>query len=274
MERRFYVYVVFRLDGSPCYVGKGCGYRWKSHLAKSHSVHLANILRQAGGELPIAKIRESLTNDEACVIEVALIAAIGREIDGGPLVNLTPGGEGVPGFRHSENARKTMNASKKGTKQSQETIERRRASNTGLKRSAETKERIRAAHTGAKRSPEWCENIRRSKMGQIRSAETRAKIAAASTGRKRTPEVIAKTADALRGIPRPPEVREKLRAANLGKRQSDEAKAKLRAAFSGKKRVLTAEHIANIRAAVQRREHKRKLVTPVAQSLCRESPQA
>ncbi len=260
---RFYVYVVFRLDGTPCYVGKGCGHRWKIHFAKSHSVHLKNILCQAGGELPITKIREDLTNEEACTIEIALIAAIGREIDGGPLVNLSPGGEGVPGFRHSYEARQTMSEQRKGRKQSAVTIARKIASNTGQKRTAETKARISAAHTGAKRSPEWCENIRLSKMQQDRSAETRAKIAASLKGRKRSPEAIAKTAAALRGIPRPPEVREKLRAANLGHRLSEETKAKLRAALLGRKRVLTEEAIANIRAAVQRREHKRKLVTPV-----------
>jgi hypothetical protein len=97
--RRYYVYGVFRPSGIPMYIGHGCGDRWKRHDRKrTQNPHFAAILDQAGGDLPTVIIRSGLTKSEACEIEIALIKAIGREINGGPLVNLTDGGDGgTPG---------------------------------------------------------------------------------------------------------------------------------------------------------------------------------
>lgn len=96
MRYDFYVYVSFRLDGRPCYVGKGRGNRWLNYKRrKDHNPHLWNIIQAAGGRIPTVKIHEGLTESEAFATEVALIAAIGREVDGGPLVNLTGGGDGA-----------------------------------------------------------------------------------------------------------------------------------------------------------------------------------
>lgn len=98
LDKTAYVYIVFRPSGLPCYVGKGHGSRWKRHDRKQkQNPHFAAILAQAGGELPVAVIRNGLTDFEACEIEVALIAAIGRETAGGPLVNMTDGGDGTSG---------------------------------------------------------------------------------------------------------------------------------------------------------------------------------
>lgn len=110
-DRRFYVYVLFRLDGSPCYVGKGKGSRWtqhENHVGEHPNRRLAKIIEAANGRgLPKVKIRQSLTNAEACAIERAFIAAIGRG-HRGPLVNMTDGGEGALGRRLSEEARKRI----------------------------------------------------------------------------------------------------------------------------------------------------------------------
>ena len=92
----FYVYIAFRLDGSPCYVGKGKGKRYLSHLRRSHNPWLRRIVAKAGGAIPIVVIRSGLSEPEAFEIEVALIRAIGRK-GSGPLVNMTDGGEGVAG---------------------------------------------------------------------------------------------------------------------------------------------------------------------------------
>lgn len=96
----FYVYIYFRpWNGQPCYVGKGKRNRWNYHLClgvNHPNKHFANIFLKANGrELPRVKIREHLSEEEALEMEVALIRAIGRQINGGPLVNLTDGGEGV-----------------------------------------------------------------------------------------------------------------------------------------------------------------------------------
>lgn len=95
-ESNHYVYVYFRPDGSPCYVGKGRGRRWRAHLTRCHNAKLAAIIKAAGGDPPLVKVRESLTAHQAREIEEALIKAIGRQPNG-PLVNLTDGGDGARG---------------------------------------------------------------------------------------------------------------------------------------------------------------------------------
>lgn len=93
---KFYIYIIFRPNGVPCYIGKGKGARWRMYeMGYYHNLHLERIACNAGGDLPIVKIRSGLSEVEAFETEIALIRAIGREANGGPLVNLTDGGEGV-----------------------------------------------------------------------------------------------------------------------------------------------------------------------------------
>jgi hypothetical protein len=108
----FYVYVLFRPDGRPCYVGKGKGKRWLRN-ERPNNPHLRNIVRKAkqeGKELPRIKMRDGLTEAEAFELERIFIKAMGREPNG-PLVNLTDGGEGAanpsPETRAKMRARQT-----------------------------------------------------------------------------------------------------------------------------------------------------------------------
>lgn len=98
-ETAFYVYAYFRPDGQPCYVGKGKGARWL-HRGKGgrnkHFIHIRDQANAAGCEMPRMKLVECLTADEALHLERFFIAAIGREVDGGPLVNLSLGGDAGP----------------------------------------------------------------------------------------------------------------------------------------------------------------------------------
>lgn len=119
MRRDFYVYVIFRLNGIPCYVGKGCGDRWTRHEQRPihENRHFRSIIQQArtaGRELPKIKLHESLTEAIAFEYEKALIHAIGREHAGGPLVNLTDGGDGESGRVMSAEQKQKISARKKG----------------------------------------------------------------------------------------------------------------------------------------------------------------
>lgn len=255
-----YVYVIFRPHGIPCYVGKGSGGRWKAHMdgCRGQNIHLVNIFKVAGGSLPVVKVREGLTNEEANTVEIALIAAIGREVDGGPLVNQTIGGEGTVGYKYTPEQRAALSVARKGRKQNVETIEKRRIAMQGRIVSDQTKAKIAASNTGKKRSPETIERIRFAKAGFRHTDEAKAKISAAGTGRKKSPESIAKFQAARLGHEVSDETRAKLRTANLGKKHTQGAKDKVRAAFLGKKRApFSDEHLANLRAAVKRREARR-----------------
>jgi len=109
----FYVYVLFRPDGRPCYIGKGKGNRWLCHERyETSNLHLKRIIKNAGGELPKVKLYERLTEQRAFELEVELIKYIGREKDNGPLVNLTDGGDGVSGGENHWNGKTHPETSK------------------------------------------------------------------------------------------------------------------------------------------------------------------
>jgi len=160
------VYVIFRPNGTPCYVGKGRGRRAEHHARFSHNRHLKSIYRQADGILPLAKIREDLTDQEACEIERAFIAAIGRKDLGlGPLVNFCDGGEGLSGHIKSSETRAKLSAALKGK---------------------------------ISRSPEWRAKQSIAQKGRVMPDTVREKISAGNSGKPR-PWI----SDALRGRPRP-----------------------------------------------------------------------
>lgn len=155
----YYVYVIFRPNGIPCYVGKGRGRRAEHHALFSHNRHLKSIYNKAGGSLPLAKVREGLTDAEACETERAFIAAIGRkDLGKGPLVNFCDGGEGVSGHIKTAETRAKLSKSLKGNiVRTEEWKAKQRKSQTGLPRSDEVRAKMSAAHTGSKKP--WLSEI-------------------------------------------------------------------------------------------------------------------
>ena len=120
----FYVYVLFREDGTPFYIGKGRGQRWLQHeqaRERGRNTPKANIIKKtirAIGEVPKIKVAEGLSERDALFTEAALIAALGRK-PLGPLTNLSDGGEhGQTGYTHTQEARAKMSIARKGRKHS------------------------------------------------------------------------------------------------------------------------------------------------------------
>jgi hypothetical protein len=251
-----YVYILFRPDGRPCYVGKGIGYRWLEHERDAYNPHLARIIAKAGGTIPKVKIREGLTDAEARETEIAFIAAIGRVAHGGPLVNMTDGGDGAAGYKHTPEARKKISESLKTRPVSDTTREKMRQNalrQTPTKHSEETKARIAEANRGRIMPPEQREKLSLAKLGHAVSEETRQKIrekligsklsdetkAKLSALSKSNPKVIATLAkinEQSRGIPLGEEHRAKISAALMGHSFSDESRAKMSASRLGVKR--------------------------------------
>jgi hypothetical protein len=86
--KKYYCYFYLREDGTPYYVGKGCGHRIDS---KNHP----------GISLPILerriKIAENLTEDESIEMEKMYIKKYGRkDLGTGILYNRTDGGDNPP----------------------------------------------------------------------------------------------------------------------------------------------------------------------------------
>jgi hypothetical protein len=154
------------------YVGKG---RLKRAWTTKRNPHWVNVVNKHGYSVEIHK--SGLSDDEATKLEIALILAIGRrDLGTGPLVNMTPGGDGLS--NPSPEIRAKMSAASRGRKASPET--RAKMSEAHRNISDETRARISA---GGK--------------GRIHSPETRAKIIAANKGKVKSPETLDRIKSAL-----------------------------------------------------------------------------
>lgn len=237
--RKFYVYIYFRMNGIPAYVGKGCGARWSRHkTSKNSNPHLRSLIAQAnaiGRELPVVLIRDGLSEEEAHETEIAFIAAIGRETEGGPLVNLTEGGEGTSGWvatpEFRDKCRDRMNAFYE---------------DPANRLAASARSKGNKHNINAPRTEEWCGKISQSLIGNQRTLgyrhteESRAKMSASGKGKPKSPEWIAK-----------------LVARQTGAVYSDERRANMSAALKGRK--LSDEHRAAISKAISKGWESREL---------------
>jgi hypothetical protein len=173
----FYTYIHRRADdGLVFYVGKGRGNR--ARATRGRNEHWRRTVAKHG--LTVEIVGRWAEESDAFDHERELIARY--RVDGCPLCNKTDGGEGLSGYRFSEESRAKI-----------------RASHVGMKPSPEVCAKISAANKGRKRSDEFRAKVSAGLKGRPVSAETREKIAAAQRGREVSPERRAKIAEALKG---------------------------------------------------------------------------
>jgi hypothetical protein len=236
----FYVYVLFRENGLPFYIGKGSNGRWLRHekdargSAKGRRFSIIRRMLARGVEAPKIKLHEDLTADMALQYEIALIAAIGRHPHG-PLVNLTDGGDGCLNPSLETRARFAANARARfaGRKRSPESIAKMAVTNTGRKRSPEARAKLQEAALrrgakmrGKKQTPELIAKRTAGQRGRKHTPEAIAKM----RGRKPTPEHVTKMREATIGLKRSPEAREKMRQAALRRLEIPEGRENVRQA--------------------------------------------
>ena len=156
----YYTYAYLRKDGTPYYIGKGNGRR-AYQKQKWHN--------PPKNKSRIIFLKQNLTEEEAFKHEIYMIAVFGRkDLETGILRNLTNGGEGTCGYKHSA-----------------EEIERRR----GRKQKP--------------RSAEYCKEVSERMKKMIRTEESNKKRSETMRGVKRRPrteEEKRKISESVKGM--------------------------------------------------------------------------
>lgn len=251
IEKTWYIYTLSDpINNSVRYVG-WCFIptrRLAQHIqrAKSETTHKSNWINKLStdGLTPLMDVVEVGTGDWAFAEKKWIAFYRGKGLD---LVNLTDGGEGVPGLVFSAATREKMAAAKRGRKHSQEHIEKVAATRRGVKRTVEAMAGARKALTGRVVSQETKEKIRASLIGTKHTDESRAKISAAGTGRKPTTESNEKRRAAMVGRTLTEAHKEKLSLAKRGRMLTEAHKAAIKESSGGWSH--TPETIEKIKAA-------------------------
>lgn len=137
---------------------------------------------------------------------------------GTDLTNLTDGGEGTVGHKHTEESKRKISETQMGRKQSPESIEKTRAALKGIPKSEAHKEKLRQAHLG---------------MGHTQ--ETKDKISRLQTGKPRPSSFGEKMRIIMKGKTLSQEARDKISRSRIGKSLSDKTRSKMSASHTGTK---------------------------------------
>lgn len=235
---------VLTLGHEPFYVGKGTGDRKNHHKREAQKLdkkaRRLSIIRKLSkeGREPIIKQTSKATESMALAFEIDLIAGIGRlNTKEGPLCNVSGGGGGVSGMKHTE----------------------------------ETKARIQAAMKKRVLSAEHRKRIGEANRGKVRTEEMKRRVSEANTGRTHTKAELAKMSKALKGRTMSQAHKDAISKATKGRVVSQHTRALLSAANSGRKVSLATrkklsaihkgvpkspEHIAAVVAAKARNKLK------------------
>jgi hypothetical protein len=163
------------------------------------------------------------TRKEAADMETQLIAKLVTRSPAG--YNLTDGGDGALGYRHTEEWKAELSRIHSGRKLSPDMVESMRIRQTGRKASQESRDAMARGQTGRKHP----ENVKlKMREAALRRWAANPKVC--------TPEEAERLRTLAVGAVRTPEHRAAIRAALTGKPKSAEHRAKLSAAKMGKKR--------------------------------------
>jgi hypothetical protein len=105
----FCVYAHTKPDGTIFYIGKGLKRRSKE--VRGRNKYWNNVVNKYGFNIVI--LADTLTNNEAMYEEIQLIKHFKKF---GSLTNMTDGGEGMTGYKMSEQAKKAIQDTKWGNK--------------------------------------------------------------------------------------------------------------------------------------------------------------
>lgn len=224
--KKFLVYILSDPSSKkPFYVGKGMNHRPYVYMKKVKHVNFPRTpvflkvysLYKKGLKPVVTIYKSGLEEKEAFGIEIDLIKQYGKRINGGLLLNLTDGGEGVSGL-------KIKNHRLKGKHQSSETKERIRKTLIGFKHSKKTKKILSQQRIGNKRALGKKHSIEANKNKSLRLLGNEYGF---KKGHKHSDEVLKIISETSKG-----------RKPMLGKKHSEETKIKMSSKHFGKKKII------------------------------------
>ena len=168
----YYTYAYLREDRTPYYVGKGENDR---------------IYEKGRGEIKpprdksrIIFLKQNLTENDAFKHEIYMISIFGRkDLGTGILHNRTDGGDGISGYKHTPETKKSLSDMKTGRKRkphSEETKRKISQANKGRIVSEETRKKLSEMQKGKTLSEETKNKISKIHKGKIVSDETKKKM--------------------------------------------------------------------------------------------------
>lgn len=165
---RFYVYAYLREDGTPYYIGKG----QRNRAWDDHSIWTGKScggIKRPSCDNRIVMLETSLSELGAFALERRYIAWYGRRSNNtGILRNMTDGGDGICGWRHTEESKEKCRAGNLGKKRSEETKLKQRLAKLGKPKSAEHRANLSKAQKAAgNRPPPWPIGLKRTKKGEL-----------------------------------------------------------------------------------------------------------
>jgi hypothetical protein len=191
------IYRHLKPNGEVFYIG--IGKTETRAYSRDRSKFWKSIVEKYGYEVQILK--KDLTLEDAKELEIILIAHYGRrDLGTGTLVNMTNGGDGINGYKHSDEA-----------------ILKITESSIGRIWTEELKSKMKKP-----KSKEHIENMK----GRIWTEESKSKISNSNKGRKMTDEAKQKMSEAKIG--KTPWIK--------GKKMSDESREKMRIAALNRKK--------------------------------------
>ena len=231
--------------------------RWSGHCTSARRgarTHLHTAIRKHGPEnFIIEAIDEADTEEELAALEVKGIADRGTFTDRTLGYNMTEGGEGITGHRHTEQTKAKMSETRMGHDTPDETRRKIAVSNTGKRHSQETRRKISEAKSGAEYSEEHMEKLQAGLKARWERDMTDAERETASQAQKdrfeKSPvseETRARMSESgKKRAPISDTTRKRLSASRKGKKRSEETKRRisesLKAAHALRKAKKAAE---------------------------------
>ena len=175
----YYTYAHIRLDTNAIfYIGKGIANRLNKPCGRNP--HWSRIVNKHGYKA--IKLCDWDVELDALKHEICLIQYLRNK--GLDLVNMTSGGEGTSGLKHSDETRLKMSKARQGYRHSEETKFKMGKARIGRKRSAAANLKNSIAKKGKHPSDETRLKMSKAQTGRKHSEESKFKIGIANKGHK------------------------------------------------------------------------------------------